>query len=258
MAYDFLKKLFGTPKEGEEPKAMTYAELEAAIDGDKDISLVNLKAGGYVSKDKFDAKETELKGVQAQLASANEQIKSFEGQDIEGIKSKVSEWETKYNTDTQKLQEQLAAQERSHAEDMFMAGYQFTSKAARNGVLAELRAKDFKLENGELLGAKDFMTSLMENDEYKGAFKTESSGTNGNGGQGGNGGEGGNNGGGDNGGNGGNGGNGNQSGISTSGNIYTGQSQPRFSAGTNGGVGKDGNAPQFNFGFTHIREPETK
>ena len=90
MAYDFLKKLFGTPKEGEAPKAMTYAELEAAIDGDKDISLVNLKAGGYVSKDKFDAKDTELKGVQAQLTSANEQIKSFEGQDIEGIKAKVS------------------------------------------------------------------------------------------------------------------------------------------------------------------------
>ena len=26
MAYEFLKKLFGTPKDGEEPKAMTYAE----------------------------------------------------------------------------------------------------------------------------------------------------------------------------------------------------------------------------------------
>ena len=35
MAYEFLKKLFGTPKDGEEPKAMTYAELEAAIDADK-------------------------------------------------------------------------------------------------------------------------------------------------------------------------------------------------------------------------------
>ena len=29
MAYEFLKKLFGTPKDGEQPKAMTYAELEA-------------------------------------------------------------------------------------------------------------------------------------------------------------------------------------------------------------------------------------
>lgn len=36
MAYEFLKKLFGTPKDGEEPKAMTYAELEAAIDADQE------------------------------------------------------------------------------------------------------------------------------------------------------------------------------------------------------------------------------
>ena len=65
---------------------MTYEELEAAIDADKNITLVNLKDGGYVSKDKFDAKETELKGVQTQLATANETIKGFEGQDVEGIK----------------------------------------------------------------------------------------------------------------------------------------------------------------------------
>lgn len=53
MAYEFLKKLFGTPKDGEEPKAMTYAELEAAIDADKKIQVVDVKAGGYVSKEKL-------------------------------------------------------------------------------------------------------------------------------------------------------------------------------------------------------------
>lgn len=39
MAYEFLKKLFGTQKDGEEPKAMTYAELEEAIDADKKSRL---------------------------------------------------------------------------------------------------------------------------------------------------------------------------------------------------------------------------
>ena len=51
MAYEFLKKLFGTPKEGESPKAMTYADLEAAIDADKKIKVVDIKAGGYVAKE---------------------------------------------------------------------------------------------------------------------------------------------------------------------------------------------------------------
>lgn len=251
MAYEFLKKLFGTPKDGEEPKAMTYEELETAIDADKDISLVNLKDGGYVSKNKFDTKETELKGVQEQLKTANETIKGFEGQDVEGIKQKVSEWETKYNTDTQELKDQLAKQARSHAEEMFLSGYQFTSKAARNGILAELRAKDFKIEDGNILGGKEFMKSLMENEDYKGAFVTKKQDGDGKGGD---------NGGDDKGGAGGasgTGGAGGQQGIqSTSGNIYTGQSRPIFSAGTNGGVSSGGETPKFNFGFTHIREPE--
>lgn len=175
MAYEFLKKLFGTTGEGEAPKTMTYEELEAALDADKEIQVVDLKAGGYVSKDKFDAKNTELAGVKQQLTDANTQIQSFKDQDVEGIKQKVDEWESKYNTDTQSLKDQLAAQERTHAEEMFLSGYQFTSKAARNGVLDELRGKNFQIENGTVLGGKEFMQSLMENEDYKGAFVTEKS-----------------------------------------------------------------------------------
>ena len=46
MAYEFLRKLFGTPKDGEQAKSMTYEELEAAIDAAKDIQVIDLKAGG--------------------------------------------------------------------------------------------------------------------------------------------------------------------------------------------------------------------
>ena len=38
MAYDFLKKLFPANEDGT-PKAMTFEELEAAINADKGISL---------------------------------------------------------------------------------------------------------------------------------------------------------------------------------------------------------------------------
>ena len=46
MAYEFLKKLFGTPKDGEEPKRMTYAELEAALDGKDILAGAKKIAGG--------------------------------------------------------------------------------------------------------------------------------------------------------------------------------------------------------------------
>ena len=175
MAYEFLKKLFTPAKEGEQPKAMTYEELEAAIDADKGISLVNLTDGGYVSKDKFDAKNTELKGVQAQLASANDTIKGFEGQDVEKIKKQVTDWETKYNTDTQALKDQLSQQNRAHQEDRFFAGYKFRDEFAEAGARAAFKKQNFALseETGEFTGAKAWMDALMKDDKYKNAFVTE-------------------------------------------------------------------------------------
>jgi len=225
MAYEFLRKLFKKDENGA-VIPMTYEELEAAIDAGKGIKIADLSGGGYVAKDKFDAKETELKGIRKQLDDANTQIKSFEDQDVDGIKQKVADWEAKYNTDTQALKDQMAAQNRSHAEDMFLAGYKFTSKAARKGVLDELRSKQFQLdEKGTFLGAKEFMSSLMEDEDYKGAFVTE-----------------------------------NPAGDTNQGNGGTNPpegTKPRFSTGTNGGNPQGGDAnPFLHMGFTHLREPK--
>lgn len=225
MAYEFLRKLFKKDENGA-VIPMTYEELETAIDADKGIKIADLSGGGYVAKDKFDAKETELKGIRKQLDDANTQIKSFEDQDVDGIKQKVADWEAKYNTDTQALKDQMAAQNRSHAEDMFLAGYNFTSKAARKGVLDELRSKQFQLDDkGTFLGAKEFMSSLMEDEDYKGAFVTE-----------------------------------NPAGDTNQGNGGTNPpegTKPRFSTGTNGGNPQGGDAnPFLHMGFTHLREPK--
>lgn len=172
MAYDFLKKLYGTPKEGEEPKSMTYEELENAIEK-AGLKLADLSGGAYVSKEKFDAKNTELTGVKKQLTDANAEIQSYKDMDIDGIKKSAKEWEDKYNADTKALEDRLEAQEYSHAADMFMSKYQFTSKPAREGIMAEFNKKGFKLEDGKFLGAEDYMKTLMESEDYKGAFKTE-------------------------------------------------------------------------------------
>ena len=59
-----------------QPEAITAEELIKRIQADKNLNIVNLKEGGYVSKDKFDAKETELTGIKTQLADANKEIQS--------------------------------------------------------------------------------------------------------------------------------------------------------------------------------------
>lgn len=226
--YEFLKKLFGTV-DGQ-PEALTFDQLVEKIKGDKDLKIVNLADGGYVGEDKFKAKETELAGVKQQLTDANTTIQSLKekGADVDKV---TKEWEDKYNKDTQDLRDKLTAQERSHQTDMFLSGYKYTSKAAQAGIRAEFEKKNYALENGQFgADATAYMKSLMESDDYKGAFVIEDE--NNNGGQGGQGGN----------------GAGGQGGL------------PQFAAGTNGGTGGAGGNqnPFLNMGFTRLRQPETK
>ena len=59
--YEFLKKLF---KEVDgQPEAITAEELIKRIQADSKLKIVNLEDGGYVAKEKLDAKITELSGV---------------------------------------------------------------------------------------------------------------------------------------------------------------------------------------------------
>ena len=174
MAYEFLERLFGTPKEDEQPKSLTCAELKAAIEADKKLQLVDLAEGGYVPQHTFDAQKVELEGVRQQLTTANTTIKGYKDMKPEDLKKAVADWESKYKTDTEALKQQLSAQARSHAEDMLLSGFKFTSKAARNGVAAELRGKNFQLsESGELTGASEWLKELAKQEDYKGAFVTE-------------------------------------------------------------------------------------
>lgn len=170
--YDYLKPLFGTAEDGS-AVALTFDQLVEKLQATKEIKLVDLAQGGYVSKAKFDNQETELAGVRTQLADANAQIQSFQQMDIDGIKRAASDWEKKYNDETAALTQKLRDQERAHSVDMFFNGYKFTSKAAQDGVRAAFEKRNFPYEDGKLIGAKEFMDSLVADADYKAAFVVE-------------------------------------------------------------------------------------
>lgn len=178
--YEFLNALF--KDESGNPIALTLDQLTEKLSAATDIKLVNIASGGYVSEDKHKAKITELNGVKQQLADANAEIQSYKDMDIDGIKRKASEWENKYNTETAALNEKLAQQERAFARDMFFKGYQFSSQFAEDGVKAAFDKQEFKLVDGEFMGAKDYMNKLMTDDATKSAFVIEPEGGNNEGG----------------------------------------------------------------------------
>ncbi len=178
--YEFLKALFND--ESGNPSALTFDQLTEKLSSAKDIKLANIADGGYVSKEKHDAKITELNGVKQQLDEANSTIQSYKDMDIEGIKQSAANWESKYNADTAALNQQLADQDRAYRRDLFFKDYKFSSPFAEEGVKAAFDKQEFKLVDGEFMGAKDYMNKLMTDDSTKSAFVIESAGDNNNGG----------------------------------------------------------------------------
>lgn len=158
---EFLKEIFSGG-------ALTYEQLAEAVQ-EKGIELADLATGAYAPQDRLTALETERDALKTQLTDANQAIKGFETLDVESIKAKAAEWESKYNADTQALRDQLAQTEYSFAVKEAANGLQFTSESARRAFLSDLTAQKLPLQDGKLLGMEDYVKGYQKNDP--GAFQ---------------------------------------------------------------------------------------
>lgn len=126
-------------------------------------------------KTKVTALETERDGLKTQLSDANTAIQSYKDMDIDGIKQKASEWETKYNTDTQALRDKLDAQAYGYAVEGIAGKEKFSSQSAKKAFISDLTAKALKLEDGKLLGYDEFLKDYKNSDPS--AFADDNGGT---------------------------------------------------------------------------------
>lgn len=129
---------------------------------DEQVSAIMAENGKDIGKEqaKLVAVETERDTYKGQLETANTEIQSYKEMDIEGIKAKAGEWETKYNTDLAALQTKLDGQAYDFALKEYIGGYNFTSELVKDAVISQLKSKAFKLDDGKFLGADEFMEQL--------------------------------------------------------------------------------------------------
>lgn len=154
---DFLKALFGD-------SALTYDQLASAIqehngkaeNKDKQIKIGNIGDGGYVSSDKFKAKEAELTSANTTIKNLQGEIKKWDGVDVDKLKTAAADWETKYNQDTAKIRTDSAV------EIALMKAKAKNPKAAR----ALLDESKIKLDGDKVLGLDDQLEALKKSDAY--------------------------------------------------------------------------------------------
>lgn len=169
MGYEFLKTLFEPEQAGGEPKRMGYDELVAAINGSSDIKLVNIRDGGYVSKEKYDRLVTAADTYKSELATATERlnqgVSAVEGTiDIEALKEA-------HKAEIEALRAELNNANKVALIRDYLEREKFTSRIAKSALIREMtKNPDIIVVEGQLVGVEKAMKFYKT--EYADAFKS--------------------------------------------------------------------------------------
>lgn len=151
---ELIKSLYG------EAETLSADDLIKAIEAEG-VKLADLATGEYVSKDRH---ESELSAYKKQIGEYDAKLKTFEDLKPDELKKQV---EALANAKTE-LEAKLSAQEYSHKLEAVIGAEQFSSNAAKQHFITELKAKALAFDGDTLLGYADFKSAYLETDP--GAF----------------------------------------------------------------------------------------
>lgn len=170
------------------------------------------------------AKTTTINTLNAQLQVRDadiEKLKQDKGADAE-LQKKLDELQSKYDSETKALNEQLTSQAQQHETERLFAGIEFTSDYAKQGAMAAFKEKKYRWDGKTFEGAEAFIDTLKK--DAKAVVQPEPQSDEGNG----------------------------------SGNDDSQQQEPKpnFAKGASGN-GQSGSKPIFDFssGFNFLRKP---
>lgn len=146
-----LKSIFGE-------SALTYDQFSEALEkaDKKTINLANLAKGGYVAKDKFTNKETELATAQNTIRELQDAAKKWDGVDVEKLKGDMAALQTKYDSD-------LAAARLDNAVNMALV----EAKARDPKLVKALLDMSVVKQDGDtVLGLKDQLEKITGSHAY--------------------------------------------------------------------------------------------
>ena len=145
MSYEYLKPFF-------EGGPWSFEQLTEKLDGAEGVKLVNLKDGGYVGKDKFDALEAKVGGLQSQLTEANGKLEGYD-----------PEWKAKAKQMQQEADQKVEAVRFDYALKAALTA----AKAKNPELVAKSINRDaLKLTDAGLVGLEEQLKALKESDGY--------------------------------------------------------------------------------------------
>lgn len=120
--------------------------------------------GNYIPKAKFDNLNEQNKDLKKQLEDTNKKIQELSKVNPDDLNNKLTELQTKYDTDTKALNDKIAEQEYNYKINDYVKDIEFSSKSAKKSFIEDLKNKHLEFDNDKLVGFDDFKKSYEEND----------------------------------------------------------------------------------------------
>ncbi len=145
---------------------MKTDELKAWGLTDEQSEKVMAQYGKDVSKlQKENEKLTADRDKEKERAdTAEETLKKFDGVDVETMQAELATWQQKAKDAEKDYADKLAQRDFEEALKEEISGYKFTSEAAKEAIMARIRAAGLKVSDGKILGLSDLIAQMKEKD----------------------------------------------------------------------------------------------
>ena len=115
--------------------------------------------------------ESDRDAYKEQLDTANNTLKGFEGVDVATMNQQIADWKKKAEDAEKDYQQKISERDFNDALNSAMEAYTFTSTAAKEAVMNQVRKAGLKSMDGKILGLGDLMEQIKEKDA--GAFAVQ-------------------------------------------------------------------------------------
>lgn len=121
------------------------------------------KSEGEISKvtDKLEADRDNWK---QKAESAEETLKKFDGVDLETMQAEIATWKNKAENAEKDYAAKIEQRDFEDALKEEIGNYKFTSEAAKEAIMARIRAAGLKVNDGKILGLSDLLAQMKEKD----------------------------------------------------------------------------------------------
>lgn len=140
------------------------SDMGIEVPEDKKDGLRKAVAENYKTVAEYNKKVDALAKAESEAATAKEAIAKFDGIDPQKMKEEIETYKKQAKEAEDKYKQDAEARAFNDAAETLLEGYKFSSKAARTQILNRLKESGLKVVDGAIMGGKDYMGKLQEED----------------------------------------------------------------------------------------------